>query len=383
MNRRLISEAINYIDEGFVREAMELSYREACPVDRDDEVIPLRSGKRRLKKGGKIALVAAAAAAILAVTAFAVATLGGRVEVAFLNVDDQMLSGPVTVTSSSGPIRIGSWYPNGIPTGYEITKSSLYTDDHTMIFENTEGDRIVFEYYKARYAGEETASGEIEPGTILLGVDEQRWVRVGDEEGILYTHTDGRQHLYWACEERSIGFMLYATDAELDLTELALSVTEREELFVPTDRALAEEAAAQLGDYRPLALPEGYELYCTNGNPQSTDFGGDYAYVVRSYVDEEGYVLHLRIENDWNEANTAEEVRDYYTNAYADGLLGEYTRSELTVGECPAALVRNPDGTVCFLLWTDGEHRLIFRLEADGLTEEELIAVAESVAEIR
>ena len=379
MNRIVISEAMGYIHEKYVLEAMELSYRDACPVDRDEEsIIPLRQTK--ISRVGKIVLIAAAMAVILAVTAFAAAAIGGRVELAFMNVDDRMLSGPVTVTSEAGPIKLGSWYPSGIPMDYEITKSSLYTDDHTMVFENTEGDRVVFEYYKARHVGEGAASGEIEPGTILLGVEKQQWVRVGDEDGIFYTHTDGSRHLYWACEERSIGFKLFTTDTELDLIELALSVAEREELFVPTDRALAEEAIAQLGDYRPLALPEGYELYCTNGHPKNTDFGGDYAYVVRSYMDEEGYVLHLRIENDWNEANTAEEVRDFYTGAYADGILGDYTCSMFTIGECLAALVRNPDGTVCFLLWADGEHRLIFRLEADGLTEEELLAVAENVA---
>lgn len=379
MSRKMISEAVGYVDEKYVLEAMELSYRDACPIDRDEEgIIPIR-GKRHLGRAGKIALVAAVAAAILAMTAFAVSVLGGRVELAYINVDGQMISGPVTITSEDGPVKLGSWYPEGIPEGYEITDSSLATDNHSMCFENAAGARVVFVYNRARYVEDETASDEIMPGTLLFGVKEQQWVRIGNADGILYLHTNGGRHLYWADEERNIGFKLYTTDPDIDIVELALSVEERQELFVPTDRPLAEEALAQIGDYRPSMLPEGFEFYCTNGYPQNGDnesgYAG-YAYVTHSFMDSEGVVIHLRVENDWDASASAETMRDLHINAY----MGDYLCTTFRVNGCPAGLVENMDGTPCFLLWTDGKEKLVFRLEAENLTSEELIAVAESVA---
>lgn len=376
MNRKMISEAVGYIDQCFVLEAMELSYRERCPIDRDDEVISLNHRKKGISRSGKIMLVAAVITAVLAMTAFAVSVLGGRVELAYMNVGGQTISGPVTITSEDGPVKLGSWYPEGIPEGYEITDSSLATDNHSMCFENAAGARVEFVYNRARYVEEGTASNEIMPGTILFGVEEQQWVRVGNADGLLYLHTNGDQHLYWADEERNIGFKLYTTDPDMDLVELALTVKERAELFVPTDWPLTEEALGQIGDYRPSVLPEGYEFYCTNGYPQNGDNASGYAYVTHSYMNPEGNVIHLRVENDWDTSNSAETVRDLYTNAYMD----DYACTRFTLGACPAGLVENPDGTPHFLIWTDGEENLVFRLEADGLTGEELIAVAESVA---
>ena len=378
MNRNKISEAVGYIDQRFVREAMKLSYRESCPIDRDDEVIFLNHRKKGISRSGKIMLVAAVITALLAMTAFAVSVLGGRVEMAYMNVGGQMISGPVTITSDDAPVKLGSWYPEGIPEGYEITDSSLAADYHTMRFENTEGTRVLFEYNRAWYVEEGTASNEIMPGTILFGVEEQQWVRVGNADGLLYLHTNGDQHLYWADEERNIGFKLYTTDPDIDLVELALTVKERAELFVPTDWPLTEEALGQIGDYRPSVLPEGYEFYCTNGYPQSGNNANGYngyAYVTHSFMNPKGYVIHLRVENDWDTSNSAETVRDLYTNAYMD----DYVCTRFILGDCPAGLVENADGTPRFLLWTDGEEHLVFQLEADELTSKELIAVAESV----
>ena len=135
------------------------------------------------------------------------------------------------------------------------------------------------------------------------------------------------------------------------------------------------EAIAEFGDWRPTALPEGYSEYVSNGSPSKYGGEGGYGYVYRTYVNDAGYTIQLEYEF-WRGVISYENqvyvFRNYRQN--------EYTVTDLTVQGLPAGLVETLDGSPALLTWVREGGDLVFKMRAENLTSEELLAVAESVA---
>lgn len=282
--------------------------------------------------------------------------------------------------TDGAPVHLGVWELTGVPDGYERA------DVHYRLvpngaeggerWENAAGDGIGLTY-QAAYQG----YGQL--GLNTADIQKREDITVGGSPGTLYTQTDGYQLLRWIDEQRGIGFTL---SAPVGVDVLALAESVRETGDVPE---LSEETVAaleQLGAWSPTVLPEGYGLYFSNGWP------GDYAYVYRTYENGAHYKLYLNyeaavytddIENCVANYRELAELAEAYGNSDEDGVRVEkYTITELTVQGMDARFVRYEDGTPCLLAWMDSENKLVFFLQADALTAEELLAAAESVARV-
>lgn len=332
------------------------------------------------KTGRRLSTLAVAAivAAVLCVGAAAAVALS-RVNMNVtenneVNMDDGTEQNVYDVTfeaADSDYIDLGAWYPQNIPDGFEETFiSDGQCGVQNIDFENADGDLLNLMYQKAG----SNADLEIE------NVVERQDVTVNGEAGILYVSKSGGETdttLIWTNSERGIGFTAsytsYTGSADVDLVAFADSVTEQDEPLTPTLAGETDKALAELGDYAPTGLPDGYSLEHTYGYP-TEDGGGWYGYVNKVFSNAGHKEIHLYYET-LNGADFENTCVAGFRNSE-----GEYTCTDLTINGQSACLVETADGNSFCLLWTNADESLSFSLSADSLTGDQLIQVAQSVA---
>ena len=330
------------------------------------------------KTGRRLSTLAIAVivAAVLCVGAAAAAVALSRVnmnvtEINEANIEDGTEQSACDITfeaADSDYIDLGTWYPQSIPDGFEETFiSDGQCGIQNIDFENADGDLLGLCYQKAG------SNADIE----LENVVERQDVTVNGETGILYISGSGEKTnelLVWTDSERGIGFdVSYYGSADVDLVAFADSVTEQDEPLTPTNAGEKDKALAELGDYAPADLPDGYSLENTYGYP-TEDGGGWYGYVNKVFSNAGHEEIHL-----YYETLDGADFENTCVAGYRDSE-GEYTCTDLTVNGQSACLIETADGAPHCLLWTNADESLSFSLSADGLTGDQLIQVAQSVA---
>lgn len=341
---------------------------------------------RRLHRTLRTALIAAAVAAFMGVTAWAVGVI--RIElversqtVGFEDSDETQETVEVGFAElEDGPIGpLGVWTVD-VPDGYERTNDISIADYANVSWTNSEGGRLGFTYKKAGAGLGDVSIAEEE-------LREKREVTVNGQPGTLYA-ADAGQVLAWVDQEAGVGFMMRSNDDALDLLALAETVRRTGDKPEPDENALA--ALQDLGDWTVAALPEGYEEYAVQGSPYAMG-GGDYAYVRRYYSDAEGRTIELNYETALNSsyngyvqyyrdmADMSQEEIDALREMGKEVQGMGCTVTDVTVQGRPAGLVKDADGVAVRLAWLSEDGGTAFILSSDSLTAEELLAAGESV----
>ena len=265
-------------------------------------------------------------------------------------------------------IELGDWKPSEIPAGYEESfVSDRAYGAQVILYENEDGEEIRFEYAKPSGFG----------GVTMYGIIAEETVDIGGSEGKLFRRTQGGS-LFWLREADGIGFWLSTDDPAVDLVEMARSVAACEPFRSEEADALTAEALAQLGDFCPEWLPEGFEEREYVGCPVPED--GWYGYVRRFYtdyatnrelcLDYEPFVLPPEVEGNDPEAyfveiHTSEERPDVVTEAVSvNGMTG----------------VIRVSPTANAVHWLDAERELSFSVSSSTVSVEELLKIAENVS---
>lgn len=345
--------------EDFMEQELVLSEVGVTSAARVEELVMARLGgeKYRPRHWGRTLLIAAAVALLLAASALAVAL--GRIQMV---EEDGWVRFEKT---DEDPVYLGAWGLTELPEGFYFVESVYDPEICSVLYENEAGEQLRFTYEKAGDGHE----------TRLPENGEAETAQVGGGEGMLYFSEDSSR-LFWTDEERAIGFSLEYTGTErLDLVRFAESAGEMKRESSEQERYALEKALEELGDYQP-ELPEGYELFWENGSPLSHGYGVS-AEVRRCWANEKYYTIQLDYELV-QEGETLEQFvlqrKHWFSNLDKD-----LRETEAEVSGIPALLLEEADGSPHALLWLDGETSLLFSMEANDLSSEELLALARTV----
>ncbi|MBQ6890907.1 MAG: hypothetical protein IJN53_07835 [Oscillospiraceae bacterium] len=345
--------------------------------------------------GKKLLLIAAIVAATALLMGSAITRLIAlrteKITVQMPSNGDEQLSGPenttaATETTSSIPtayegeritfdevhnvfIALPNYYPQQIPDGYTMTfvSNDAPLQERVIYYENAAGHRITYWLIVGN------------PGTSIeiYGIEQKTGVKVNGLPGVLYDQRGGMRTLAWIDEKQGYGFALRAEEDTVDLLAMAQSTAEGAPLK-PTHSDKTLQALAELGDFSPGYLPEGFEEYAVAGYPLME--GSWYSYVRKWYVNrEENKLIYFEYETyklpngAWagSEAKTASAafIPDYHrTNGQVphkqiqvDGMLGLMTDRHAA--------------------WADPEKDRVFHLYSKDVSPEELLKVAQSIRE--
>ena len=264
-------------------------------------------------------------------------------------------------------IELGSYYPLEIPEGYETVfiSDALYQQQH-IAYEDDNGNIVDY----IIYIPDEASDIEI------YDITSKSTVLINGQEGILYEEANGYRTLVWTDGKQGFGFKLRTGDQNVDLLAMARSVGEGESLtHSRVDKT--EEAVVELGDYSPSYLPSGFEEQGVLGSPIG-DGGGWYSYVRKWYV------------------NKAENTRIYFEyETYAIDTESGYTDDAKTV--CSFFIPGYERGVAVYeevevcgmfglateehVVWADPTVHKVFHLTSEDILGEELLKVAQSIAE--
>lgn len=269
-------------------------------------------------------------------------------------------------------IELGSWYPQEIPEGYTMTfvSDGAPYQNQNIIYKNDAGNEIWYWIYIADPA----SSAEI------YDIVSKREVKINGKDGILYEQLGGYQTLVWINEEQGFGFKLTASDIEVDLIAMAESTAEGEP-FEPSRSEETKQAIAELGNFSPTYLPEGFEEQGVQASPLSAG-GGWYSYVRKWYV------------------HKSENTKIYFTyETYAIATEDGYTDDAKTICsfQIPGCDILNGIivgdeievngmyglATSNHVVWADPENHVFYYLFSEDVTGNELLNVAQSMVEIQ
>lgn len=346
--------------EDFMEQEMPLADAGVTTAARIEALVTARifgEKHRKARRWGRTLLAAAAIAVLLAASALAVAL--GRVR---LVEEDGRLH---FEKRDEEPVYLGAWALTELPEGFCFVESSYDPGICSVLYEDEAGEQLVFTYEKA---GEAYVAWLPEGG-------EAKTVTVSGGKGLLYSSEDGAE-LFWTDGERGIGFALeYRGTERLDLVAIAEGAGEMELKSSERERYALEKALGDLGDYRP-ELPTGYELFSENGSPLSFGYGVS-AEVHRCWADEKYYTIQLDYElvQEYETLDSFVQQRKHWLSNQDKDL----RETETEVGGSPAVLLEEADGSPNALLWLDGETKLLFSMEANDLSSEELLALARTV----
>ena len=267
-------------------------------------------------------------------------------------------------------IELGSWYPQEIPEGYTMTfvSDGAPYQNQNIIYKNNAGDEIWYWIYIADPAS------DAEVYDILSKTE----VEINGQDGILYEQVGNYRTLVWINEDQGFGFKLSTDDINVNLIAMAESTAEG----VPLTPSRAEEtkqAIAELGDYSPAYLPEGFVEQGVQASPLSAGSGW-YSYVRKWYV------------------NKAENTQIYFTyETYAIMTEEGYTDDAKTICsfQIPGCDILNGIivgdeieingmyglSTDNRIVWADPEKHVYYYLYSEDVTGEELLKVAQSITE--
>lgn len=317
-------------------------------------------------------LIAAALVSLLGVTAFAVTSkiqlqttryaqnTGETVEPNASTAYEAEIGFRSTAEEYEG---LQSYRPTWVPDGYQLRfVSDKAYGCQTLHYETASNESaLVLEVTRGTGGGNLT----------IEDVSGEENVSVGDLTGTLYTSASGERVLIWMDEEKGVGFMLTAVDADLDLMRVAESVQPDPDLE-PTNADRYRMALEELGDYRITGLPENYPETEFVASPKE-DGGGSYAYVRRWYIDAKQNDTVFLMYETFSLDTVGDERRDPVENTPETVLTMNGGGEPTTVQGMPAAIA---DGQI---VWVDWDKQVVFTITADSMDAAQLQDLADSV----
>lgn len=338
------------------------------------EVLNMYKRKRRAPMIRSV-LIAAIVTALLITTVYAAvnALISMRVEDTAVMMPDGEVKTGVEVHFEDTEdvfIELEPYYPQWVPEGYEI----VFVTDMAVMgrqyidYENEEGKVITFTVM----LGSEASNVEI------YDIETFEEVDINGMPGILYYQESGSKCLVWIDQEVGYGFKLDTNDPDADILSMARGSAPGEEL-VSTNLEWTELALAQLGDYRPEFLPEGFEEQDVLGCPIEHG-GGWYSYVRRWYVNKtENTRIYFEyetyaIDTEMGYTDDAKTICSFFIpgcNIDQGIIVGE----EGEIGGMYALITGN------HIAWADTERHVIYHLTSEDVLNDDLLKVAHSIME--
>ena len=267
-------------------------------------------------------------------------------------------------------IELGSWYPQDIPEGYTMTfvSDGAPYQNQNIIYKNNAGDEIWYWIYIADPAS------DAEVYDILSKTE----VEINGQDGILYEQVGNYRTLVWINEDQGFGFKLNTTDSDVDLIAMAESTAEGEPL-TPSRSEETKQAIAELGDFSPTYLPEGFEEQGVQASPLP-DGGGWYSYVRKWYVNKEEntriyfeYETYV-IDKEAGYTDDARTVCSFWIPG-CDILRGIMVGDEVKINGMYGIASGN------HIAWADPETHRVFHLTSEDILGDDLLKVAQSITE--
>lgn len=265
-------------------------------------------------------------------------------------------------------IELGSWYPQEIPVGYTMTfvSDGVPSQRQNIIYKNDAGKEIWYTIYIG------ASVSDVEVYDIVSKTE----VEINDQDGILYEQTGDYRTLVWINEEQGYGFRLSTDDTDVDLIPMAESTAEGEPL-TPSRSEETKQAIAELGDYSPTYLPEGFEEQGVQASPLSA--GGDwYSYVRKWYVNKaENTQIYFEyetyvIDTESGYTDDARTICSFFIPG-CDILKNEIVGEEVEINGMYGLAIGN------HIAWADPETHVVYHLSSEDVIGEELLKVAQSI----
>lgn len=265
-------------------------------------------------------------------------------------------------------IELGSYYPQEIPEGYSmvfVSDGAPY-QNQSIEYENGEGNSISYQIYIA------DSASNVEVFDIVDKTD----VSINGQAGILYEHGGHHRTLVWSNEKQGFGFALSTDDEDVDLLAMAKSTAEGEPL-VPSRAEKTVEAVAELGNYSPEYLPDGFEEQGVQGSPIS-DGGGWYSYVRKWYINKtENTQIYFEYETyaivtEDGYVDDAKTVCSFFIPG-CDILKGIIVGEEVEIDGMYGIAAGN------HIAWADPESHKVFHLTSEDIIGADLLKVAQSI----
>ena len=267
-------------------------------------------------------------------------------------------------------IELGSWYPQEIPEGYTMTfvSDGAPYQNQTIKYENEAGDEIRYWIYIADPAS----------GSEIYDIVSKTDVEINGQDGILYEQAGNSRTLVWINEKQGFGFKLNTTDSDVDLIAMAESTAEGEPL-TPSRSEETKQAIAELGDFSPTYLPEGFEEQGVQASPLSAG-GGWYSYVRKWYINKDEntriyfeYETYV-IDKDAGYTDDAKTVCSFWIPG-CDILRGIMVGEEVEINGMYGIASGN------HIAWADPETHRVFHLTSEDILGDDLLKVAQSIVE--
>lgn len=267
-------------------------------------------------------------------------------------------------------IELGSWYPQEIPEGYTMTfvSDGAPYQNQSVKYENDAGDEIRYWIYIADPAS----------GAEVYDILKKTEVEINGQEGILYEQVGGYRTLVWINEDQGFGFKLSTADTAVDLIAMAESTAEGEPL-TPSRSEEIKQAIAELGDFSPTYLPEGFEEQGVQASPLSAG-GGWYSYVRKWYVNkEENTQIYFEyetyvIDTESGYEDNAKTVCSFRIPG-CDILRGIIVGDEVEINGMYGIAAEN------HIAWADPENHVVYHLTSEDILGDDLLKVAQSIIE--
>ena len=266
-------------------------------------------------------------------------------------------------------IELGSYYPQSIPEGYELTfVSDTAYQQQTIRYEDADGRTIRFTINLPHEAA----------GTEIYDIIQKSDVLINGNAGILYEQSGGRHTVVWTDAKQGFGFELYASDGNVDVLTMARSTAEGEPL-TPSRANKTVEAIAELGNFSPSDLPDGFEEENVMGSPIA-DGGGWYSYVRKWYVNK-AENTRIYFEYETYRIVTEDGYIDDARTVCSFFIPGYYILENIVVGEEVEINGMFGIATGNHIAWADPVTHRVFHLTSEDVLDEELLKVAQSVTE--
>ncbi len=267
-------------------------------------------------------------------------------------------------------IELGSWYPQEIPEGYTLTfvSDGAPYQNQTIKYENEAGDEIRYWIYIADPAS----------GSEIYDIVSKTDVEINGQDGILYEQAGNSRTLVWINEKQGFGFKLNTTDSDVDLIAMAESTAEGEPL-TPSLSEETKQAIAELGDYSPTYLPEGFEEQGVQASPLSAG-GGWYSYVRKWYVNK-AENTKIYFEYETYVIDTASGYEDNAKTVCSFWVPGCDILRGIIVGEEVEINGMYGIASGNHIAWADPETHRVFHLTSEDILGDDLLKVAQSITE--
>ena len=267
-------------------------------------------------------------------------------------------------------IELGSWYPQEIPEGYTMTfvSDGAPYQNQTIKYENELGDEIRYWIYIADPAS----------GSEIYDIVSKTDVEINGQDGILYEQAGNSRTLVWINEKQGFGFKLNTTDSDVDLIAMAESTAEGEPL-TPSRSEETKQAIAELGDFGPTYLPEGFEEQGVQASPLSAG-GGWYSYVRKWYVNK-AENTQIYFEYETYVIDTASGYEDNAKTVCSFWIPGCDILRGIIVGDEVEINGMYGIASGNHIAWADPETHRVFHLTSEDILGDDLLKVAQSIIE--